>query len=191
MTAGTAWTCAVQAAVIDVVREVVGGGLGVDAERGRDQLGVGAGGQAGQAGAAQQPGCDPGRAQQVAGVVLRRRDPGGLGFPGDQQVRVGGAQFPVVGQAPFDGGPGGRVQRDRVGPAAKPDAAGGRVDVAGGQAAEFFAAGAVDEGEQPGQRLMRVDALAGPAAEQAPLEFQQGGGALVAAGLAGASPRSS
>jgi hypothetical protein len=47
----------------------------------------------------------------------------------------------------------------------------------------------VDEGEQAGQGLVRVDACAaGPAAEQALLEAEQGGGALVAAGLAGRQP---
>ena len=46
--AGGLW----QAAVIDVAGEVVGGGLGVYPERGGDQLGVGAVGQLGQAGAA-------------------------------------------------------------------------------------------------------------------------------------------
>jgi len=56
-----------QAALIDVVGEVVGGGLGVYPERGGYQLGVGAGGQFGQAGAAQQAGLDAGGAQEVAG----------------------------------------------------------------------------------------------------------------------------
>jgi len=101
----------------------------------------------------------------------------------DAGTRVRRAKVPVVAQAPLDRSPGGGVQRDRLGPPAKPDATGGSIDVAGGQAAQFFVAGVVDEGEQPGQGFVRVDAAAGPAADQALLEADQGSGTLVAAGL--------
>ena len=91
----------------------------------------------------------------------------------------------MVAEASLNRGPGGGVQRDRVGPAAEPDAAGYRVDVAYGQGALFLIAGTVDEREQAGEGLVRVEAaVGGPAAEQALLECEEGGGAVIAAGLA-------
>ena len=40
VTASAAWICDVQPGIINVVGEIVGGGLGLDPERGGDELGV-------------------------------------------------------------------------------------------------------------------------------------------------------
>ena len=97
-------------AFVDVVGEVGGDALGTHSERGRDELGIQGVDQLGGAGAAEQPGPDACRVQDVAEVVGRRRVLCALGLPGDQDVLVGGAELGAVVQAPLQGGPGGRVQ---------------------------------------------------------------------------------
>ena len=67
----------------------------------------------------------------------------------------------MVGQASFQGSPSGAVERDGLGTPPKACTAGAVVDVIDGQGAQFRIAGAVDEGEQAGQGLVRVDAGGG------------------------------
>ena len=62
----------------------------------------------------------------------------------------------VVVQAAAQRGAGGRVQRDRVGPAAEPDGRAGQVDVADAQLPQFGGGGAVQQAEQAGGWFVRV-----------------------------------
>ena len=96
-----------------------------------------------------------------------RRAPG---VSGDDHVRVaGGVRLPVL-QAALQRVPAGRVERDGVRPGAEPDRARGHVDVGDLEVTQILGRRGVQEREQAGQRLVRVNPrVGGPAAEQAPL----------------------
>ena len=101
---------------------------------------------------------------------------------------AGGEPLPVL-QAALQRVPAGRVERDGVRAAPQPDRARGRVDVGDLEVAQIPGRRGVQEREQAGQRLVRMDGgIGGPAAEQAPLLGDGQGAGVVAAGPAGADP---
>ncbi len=107
--------------------------------------------------------------QDVADIGGRRGCPPGLGALGDDHVRVAGALAAAVGQAALQHLPAGGVERHRVRALAEPDRPGADVDVTGLQVADLAAGGAVQQGEDAQQRLVRVGIGTGPAAEQGTL----------------------
>ncbi len=92
-------------------------------------------------------------------------------------------------QAALQRVPAGRVERDGVRPASEPDRARGGVDVGDLEVTQILGRRGVQEREQAGQRLVRVDGrVGGPAAEQAPLLGDGEGAGMVAARPASADP---
>ena len=91
----------------------------------------------------------------------------GLGALGHDHVRVGGVPAVAVGQTALQHLPAGRVQRHRVRALAEPDRPGAGVDVADLQVPDLAAGGAVQQGENAQQRLVRMGIGTGcPAAKQ-------------------------
>ena len=118
--------------------------------------------------------------------TVSRRCPPGLGAFGDDHVRVGGALAVAVGEAAVQHLPAGRIQRHRVRALAEPDRPVAGVDVTDVQVADLAAGGAVQQGQDAQQRLVRVGIGAGgPAAEQGALLVQGDGLAGEAPGRGG------
>ncbi|MFI1735673.1 hypothetical protein ACH40E_42090 [Streptomyces acidicola] len=93
-----------------------------------------------------------------------------LGALGDHHVRVAGALGFAMSQAPLHGSPADRVQGHRVGALSEADGAAGRIDVIQPQVADLAAGGAVQQGENAQQCLVRVNGgTAGRPSEEASL----------------------
>jgi len=88
------------------------------------------------------------------------------GAAGDEHVRVLGAELLSVGEAAVERGEAEWVERDWVRPAAEPDRSRCGVDVVDGEGSQLADRRAVQQREQPDERLVRVTVSACPAAQQ-------------------------